>query len=124
MKRYYLILIIIFGCLFALQANAIILKNPFHKQKSTKPSISPSRSSDPLKAKAVYLELEGDSVEYDHDSNVYITSGMSIAHIVDQDAKLEADEIIYYGSDQHIEAKGNIKINRDNIITTGESFKF
>ena len=124
MKKYYLILVIIFGFLFALQVKAAILKNPFHKQ-TNKTIIPGSELSDStLKARAVYLELEGDSVEYDHDSNVYITSGMSTAHIVDQNAKLEADEIIYYGSDQHIEAKGNVKITRDNIVTNGESFKF
>jgi len=127
MKKYYLILVITFGFFFALQANANILKNPFHRQtnKNNQAIISGSELLDPaLKAKAVYLELEGDSVEYDHDSNVYITSGMSTANIVDQNAKLEADEIIYYGSDQHVEAKGNVKITRDNIVTTGESFSF
>ncbi len=126
MKKYYLILVITVGLLFALQANASILKNPFHKQskKTIKSSNLNSQSSDPLKAKAVYLELEGDNVEYDHESNVYITSGMSTAHIVEQNAKLEADEITYYGGDQHVEAKGNVKITRDNIVTSGESFKF
>lgn len=77
-----------------------------------------------LKAKAVYLELEGDNVEYDHEKNIYITSGNSVAHIVDQDAKLEADKIIYYGNDQHIEAVGNIKITRNGIVTIGKTFKF
>ena len=46
---------------------------------------------------------------------------MSIAHIVDQDAILEADEIIYYGKDQHVEAIGNIKITRgDKIIFSSD----
>src|SRR3989338_2881402 len=77
-----------------------------------------------LKAKAVWLELEGDSVEYDHDQNIYITSGNSIAHIVDQNAKLEADKIIYYGKDKHIEAVGNIKITHEGVVTGGSSFTF
>ena len=105
-----------------------IFKNPFKKKDSEvtqqKSDTVEVDSSDPLKARAVYLELEGDSVEYDHESNIYITSGMSTANIIDQDAKLEADEIIYYGDDQHIEAKGNIKIIRGAIVTTGESFRF
>ena len=67
MKKYYLILVIIFGFLFALQVKAAILKNPFHKQ-TNKTIIPGSELSDStLKARAVYLELEGDSVEYDHD---------------------------------------------------------
>lgn len=123
MRRKYLILILAFGFLFALRAEAGILKNPFHKQlkKDNQPLVA---DPDTLKAKAVYLELEGDSVEYDQESNVYITSGMAVAHIVDQNAKLEADEIIYYGADQHVQAKGNVTITRDNIVTNGESFKF
>ncbi len=127
MKKYCFILLILFGFCFVLQANASIVKSPFHKhkKKSEQTIISGSELTDPtLKAKAVYLELEGDSVEYDHDANIYITSGMSVAHIVDQNATLEADEIIYYGSDQHVEAKGNVKITRDKIVTTGEAFKF
>ncbi|MBI2996314.1 MAG: hypothetical protein HYY52_06355 [Candidatus Melainabacteria bacterium] len=103
MKKTYLTLFILLSFLFCLNVEA---------------------SDDPLKARAVYLELEGDNVEYDHETNIYVTSGMSIANIVDQDAKLEADKIIYYGSDQHIEAIGNIKITRQNTVTTGESFKF
>ena len=128
MKKKYLILtLLIFVCefLFNFQVNAKLLKNPFHKH--TKKQVQPVNEIPPdsaLKARAAYLELEGDSVEYDQESNVYITSGMSTAHIVDQNANLEADKIIYYGSDQHIEAIGNIKITRDNIVTTGESFKF
>ncbi len=123
MKKYYLILAFMFSFLFALQVNASILKNPFHKQlkKDDQPLIV---DPDTLKAKAVYLELEGDTVEYDQESNVYITSGMSLAHLVDQNARLEADEIIYYGTDQLVEAKGNVKVIRDNIVTEGESFKF
>lgn len=77
-----------------------------------------------LTAKAVYLELEGDNVEFDYEKNIYTTTGNSIAHIVDQDAKLEADKIIYYGSNQQIEAIGNIKITREGVVTKGESFKF
>ena len=116
------VLLIGFCFFFSHRTEAGILKNPFKKQRGL---INQASQLDPvLKARAAYLDLEGDNVEYDHESNIYITSGMSIAHIVDQDATLEADKIIYYGSDQHIEAIGNIKINRENIITTGESFRF
>ncbi len=131
MKKTYLtllILLLVFIHLFCMETRASILKNPFQKntKKQTKTE-SPKTNviaDSTLKAKAVYLDLEGDSVEYDQESNVYITTGMSIAHIVDQDAVLEADEIIYYGKDQHVEAIGNIKITRGNIVTTGESFTF
>ena len=128
MKKKYLILtflIFVCGFLFSFQVNAKLLKNPFHKHaKKQSQSASEIPPGSALKARAAYLELEGDSVEYDQESNVYITSGMSTAHIVDQNANLEADKIVYYGSDQHIEAIGNIKITRDNIVSTGESFKF
>lgn len=122
-KHYFIIFILAFCYLISTEAGATIFK----KKKSvvTKPQTTSSEVTDPaLKAKAVYLELEGDNVEYDQEANIYVTSGMSTAHIVDQNARLEAEEIIYYGSDQHLEAKGNIKIIRDNITTTGESFKF
>ena len=115
MKKYCLILIIlILSFSVGLKTCAsILLKNPFHKQAKKQDQTKSEITSDStLKARAAYLELEGDSVEYDHESNVYITSGMSTAHIVDQDALLEADKIVYYGGDQHIEAIGNIKITR------------
>ena len=126
MRKQYLTLFILvfsFSLFFAHEAKSGILKNPFGK-KPAKKLQEVALEDSALKAKAVYLQLEGDSVEYDHESNVYITSGMSVANIVDQNAKLEADEIIYFGVDQHIEAKGNVKITRDNIVTVGESFKF
>lgn len=95
-----------------------------HLKKKVSSKKQLNKEEDSLKASAAYLELEGDNVEYDHEKNVYITSGMSIAHIVDQNATLEADEITYYGATQEVIAKGNIKITRDGIVTDGESFKF
>ena len=131
MKKTYLVFltsVLLFALFFNAKADAGMLKNPFHKQvKKSAENKNQAGSSIPdptLKAKAVYLELEGDSVEYDQESNIYVTSGMSVAHIVDQDAKLEADKIIYYGGDQNIEAIGNIKITRQGVITIGNSFKF
>ena len=129
MKKLYLTLLILaLSLTYSLASSyAAILKNPFNKQPKQKQTKIQSESviqDNTLKAKAIYLELEGDNVEYDHEKNLYITYGMSIAHIVDQDAHLEADSIIYYGDDQHIEAIGNIKITRQNIVTVGESFKF
>ncbi len=125
-KQTYLLVVLIFSFIFVLpvEVRASILKNPFHKKNNQQSVVGNQSSDTTLKAKAVYLELEGDDVEYDHESNVYITYGMATAHIVDQGAKLEADEIIYYGSDQHVEAKGNIKITRGGIVTVGDSFKF
>lgn len=76
------------------------------------------------KGKAVYLELEGDNVEFDQEKNIYTTKGMSTAKIVDQNAVLEAEEIIYNGNDEKIEATGDVKITRDGIVTTGEFFTF
>lgn len=131
MKRFiYKNVFICYVCLlfafhFSLPSCSGILKTPFSKGKHPKKQIqSDITEKSTLKAKAVYLELEGDNVEYDHETNIYRTFGMSIAHIVDQDANLEADEIIYYGDNQHVEAKGNIKITREGIVTTGESFTF
>lgn len=126
MRSYIYLIVLFFILLQGLQVHAGILKNNFFsRSKISSPPASDSLLNDStLKARAVYLELEGDDVEYDHDSNVYITSGMATANIVDQDAHLEADKIIYYGSDQHIEASGDIKIIRQNVVTTGESFKF
>ena len=109
MKKTYLVFltsVLLFALFFNAKADAGMLKNPFHKQvKKSAENKNQAGSSIPdptLKAKAVYLELEGDSVEYDQESNIYVTSGMSVAHIVDQDAKLEADKIIYYGGGQNI----------------------
>jgi Skp family chaperone for outer membrane proteins len=130
MKKSYLVLFIFalsMAYLFCSESYAAKLKNPFNKQSKqnhVKIQSEPENQDNTLKAKAVYLELEGDNVEYDHENNLYITYGMSVAHIVDQNARLEADKIIYYGDDQHIEAVGNIKIIRQNIVTVGESFKF
>lgn len=120
-KIVLLLFILIFSSSFNLSSYAF--KNTKKKNQKAQKKTE-EVSSDQLKASAAYLELEGDSVEYDHQNNVYITSGMSIAHIIDQNATLEADEIIYYGANEEVEAKGNIKITRDGTVTTGESFKF
>jgi len=125
MKKIFLVLHLLFVLIFiGFEAKASILKNPFHKDPKKQVKITEQKTDPTLKAKAVYLELEGDNVEYDHQTNIYTTSGMSIAQIVDQGAILEADQIVYYGKDQHVEAVGNIKITRDGIVTTGQSFKF
>ncbi len=126
MSQYFLILFLVFVFnLPGLQASAAVLKSPFHKKaKQIQENKEPITSDSTLKAKAVYLELEGDDVEYDNETNIYVTSGMATAQIIDQGAKLEADQIVYYGADQHVEAKGNIKITRGGIVTNGESFKF
>lgn len=85
---------------------------------------SQSEEATTIKGQAVYLELEGDNVEYDYENNIYITSGMSVAQIKDQDAVLEADKIIYFGNEKKIEATGNVKIIRQGIETIGELFNF
>lgn len=118
-------------------AEAIGFKNPFNKKNNQKqeekkteaPSVelstdNSSEDDNVLMAKAVYLELEGDQVEYLQDKNIYITKGMSTAKIVDQKALLEADNIEYDGNTQKINATGNVKINRDGIISEGEKFNF
>lgn len=123
-KILTLFLLASFSCSLV-QSPAAAFKHSKKKITSKKQlSKTEQDEKDSLKASAAYLELEGDNVEYDHEKNVYITSGMSIAHIVDQNATLEADEITYYGATQEVIAKGNIKITRDGIITDGESFKF
>ena len=123
MKRAFILVLILF-LFVSSSVEAKKLKRLFNRKHTQVQSPAPLSSDSALKAKAVYLELEGDNVEYDQETNIYVTYGMSTANIVDQDAKLEADEIVYYGADQHIEAKGNIKIIRGNVITRGESFKF
>ena len=128
MRRVNLILTaLILFFVFAPDANAFLKHSKKHNPKQTKQvqSADPSiNSSQPLTAMVAYLELEGDSVEYDQELNVYTTLGMAVAQIVDQNAQLEADQIIYFGKDQHVEATGNVKITRDKVVTTGESFTF
>ena len=119
------ILVLLFSFLSNASAKASIFKLPFHKQR-VKVKAAPMEIKDDstLAAKAVYLELEGDNVEFDQEKNIYTTTGNSVAHIVDQNARLEADKIIYYGSAQEIEAIGSIKITREGSVTNGESFRF
>jgi lipopolysaccharide export system protein LptA len=92
--------------------------------KHSKKNVGAPKEETALKASAAYLELEGDKVEYDQEKNVYTTTGMSTAHIIDQNAKLEADEIIYYGATEEVLAMGNVTITRDGIVTTGQDFRF
>ena len=121
----FFILMLLFGLFSTISVNASIFKSPFHKKKQKIQTDQVEITEDStLAAKAVYLELEGDNVEFDHEKNVYTTTGNSVAHIVDQNAKLEADKIIYYGSNQQIDAIGNIQITRQGAVTKGESFRF
>lgn len=70
------------------------------------------------------IQIVADDTEYDQEKNTFLGTGNAVAIIAGQNAKLEADMILYDQASDMIDARGNVRILRDGQLTTGSSFKF
>ncbi len=70
------------------------------------------------------IQMVADDTEYDQQKNTFLGTGNAIVYIGGQDAKLEADTILYDQNNEIIDARGNVRILRDGRLTTGSAFKF
>lgn len=70
------------------------------------------------------IQLVADDTEYDQEKNTFLGTGNAVVLINGEDSKLEADTVLYDQNNQLIDARGNVRINRNGQLTTGSSFKF
>ncbi len=70
------------------------------------------------------VQIVADDTEYDQQKNTFLGTGNAIATIAGQDARLEADMILYDQNTEMLDARGNVKIVRQGQVSTGSSFKF
>ncbi len=70
------------------------------------------------------VQIVADDTEYDQQKNTFLGTGNAVATIAGQDARLEADMILYDQSTEMLDARGNVKIVRQGQVSTGSSFKF
>lgn len=70
------------------------------------------------------VQIVADDTEYDQNKNTFLGTGNAVATIAGQDARLEADMILYDQKSEMLDARGNVKIIRQGEVSTGSSFKF
>jgi hypothetical protein len=70
------------------------------------------------------IQIVADDTEYDDDTNTFIGTGNAVVIIGGENSKLEADTILYDEKDGMIDARGDVKINRNGQVSTGSAFKF
>ncbi len=70
------------------------------------------------------VQIVADDTEYDQNKNTFLGTGNAVATIAGQDARLEADMILYDQKSETLDARGNVKIIRQGEVSTGSSFKF
>lgn len=70
------------------------------------------------------VQITADDTEYDQNKNTFLGTGNAIATIAGQDARLEADMILYDQKSEMLDARGNVKIIRQGEVSTGSAFKF
>lgn len=70
------------------------------------------------------VQIVADDTEYDQLKNTFLGTGGAVATIAGQDARLEADMILYDQANEMLDARGNVKIVRQGQVSTGSSFKF
>jgi lipopolysaccharide export system protein LptA len=97
------------------------------KQASADSTKNPDDSSDAITDDTTLkgtVQIVADDTEYDQEKNTFLGTGNAVAVIAGQNSKLEADVILYDQNDQTMDARGNVRINRNGQLTTGSAFKF
>ncbi len=70
------------------------------------------------------LTIQGRRVSFDEKTLFYYASGNAQACVSGQSADISADVIRYSDLDRIMDARGNVKITRNGVLTTGKAFRF
>ena len=76
-----------------------------------------------LQGKAVAVDLTTDKLEYFEDKNEFVATGGSEMVIKQNNAKLQADKIIYNQENQIVTAEGNVKLLKNGKLILGDYAK-
>lgn len=87
---------------------------------STKPAPAPQQ---PLKARAVMVDINSDTLNYDKDRDVYIATGSVHMVISEQNSELYSDKLTYDQNQDLVIAEGNVVIIKNGQKTHGSYAK-
>lgn len=70
------------------------------------------------------LTIRGRETSFDERTLFYYASGNAQACVSGQSADISADVIRYSDLDRIMDARGNVRITRNGVLTTGKAFRF
>lgn len=109
---------------FSAEVNTSALNSETAKLDSDEPDLAKlEEANDNVLLKGT-VQITADDTEYDQNKNTFLGTGNAVAMIAGQDAKLEADMILYDQNTEMLDARGNVKIIREGQVSTGSSFRF
>lgn len=94
----------------------------FEKQPEQQPAAtaeSTGTSQEPLKARAVVVDIDSNTLSYDREADIYTATGAVHVIISEQNSELIADKVTYDKNKQLLVAEGNVVIIKDGQRTEG-----
>lgn len=83
----------------------------------------PAASDDPIRAKAVLVDINSNTLNYDKDRDVYVATGSVHMVISEQNSELYADKLTYDQNQDLVIAEGAVTIIKDGQKTHGSYAK-
>ncbi len=96
-----------------------ILESDALEGKTNSDAGSVGASGEPIKARAVMVDINSNNLNYDRDHDVYVATGSVHMVISDQNSELYADKLIYDQNQELAIAEGNVVIVKDGQRTEG-----
>lgn len=96
-----------------------ILESDAPAGKADNDAGSVGASGEPIKARAVMVDINSNNLNYDRDHDVYVATGSVHMVISDQNSELYADKLIYDQNQELAIAEGNVVIVKDGQRTEG-----
>ncbi len=92
-------------------------------QKPSEEGQAASSGKEPLKARAVMVDITSNTLNYDKDHDVYIATGSVHMVISEQNSELYADKMTYDQNQDLVIAEGSVTIVKDGQKTHGSDAK-
>lgn len=91
--------------------------------KATSPSAESSAAADSIRAKAVMVDINSETLNYDKDHDVYVATGAVHMVISEQNSELYADRLTYDRNQELAIAEGRVVIIKNGQRTEGKYAK-